>query len=46
MKEMAKYAKLTIYQISSIQSKVKYFILLLQYRMLKKLLYCQKVEGE
>ena len=44
-KRKKKEAKSTIYQIRSIQAKVKYSILLLQHR-LKKILYCQKVEGE
>ena len=39
---MAKGAKLTIFQIRSIQAKVKYSILLLQHS-LKKLLYFQEV---
>ena len=42
---MAKNIKLTSDQIRSIRAKVKYSILLLQHR-LKKLLYCQKVEGK
>ena len=42
---MAKSAKLTICQIRSIQTKVKYSIPRLQ-DSLKKLLYFQKVEGD
>ena len=40
---MAKNAELIIYNIRSIETKVKHAIPLLQHK-LKKLLYCQKAE--